>query len=61
MSKLKITLKKSKIGRIDKHIKTVQALGLRKIGQSIVLEDNSAVRGMINTIPFMLDVKEIEE
>ena len=42
MSKLKITLKKSKIGRIEKHIRTCEALGLHKIGQSVIKEDNDA-------------------
>ena len=44
MSKLKITLKKSKIGRIEKHIRTCEALGLHKIGQSVIKEDNDAIR-----------------
>lgn len=60
MSKLKVTLKRSKIGRIDKHIKTVEALGLRKIGQSVIKEDNDAIRGMIRTVDFMVDVEEVE-
>ena len=34
MAKLKITLKKSKIGRIEKHVKNVEALGLKKVGQT---------------------------
>ncbi|MDY6064895.1 MAG: 50S ribosomal protein L30 [Finegoldia sp.] len=60
MSKLKVTLKRSKIGRIDKHIKTVEALGLHKIGQSVIKEDNDAIRGMIKAIDFMVDVEEVE-
>lgn len=60
MSKLQIKLVRSKIGRIEKHKKTVEALGLRKIGQVVVKEDNPAVRGMINSIDFMLEVEEVE-
>lgn len=59
MAKLKITLKKSKIGRIEKHIKNVEALGLRKVGQTVIKEDNPAIRGMIDKISFMLEVEEI--
>ncbi|MDL2310851.1 50S ribosomal protein L30 [Peptostreptococcaceae bacterium OttesenSCG-928-C18] len=61
MGKLKITLKKSRIGRIEKHIKTVDALGLKKTGNSVIKEDNPAIRGMINQVAFMLDVEEIAE
>ena len=59
MSQLEIKLKRSFIGRKDDQIATANALGLKKIGQSVVREDNPAVRGMINKIPFMLEVKEI--
>ena len=43
--KLKITLVKSPISSLQKHIDTVKALGLRKIGQSVVKEDNPCIRG----------------
>ena len=59
MAKLKITLKKSKIGRIQKHIKNVEALGLKKVGQTVVKEDTPSIRGMIIQISFMLEVEEI--
>lgn len=60
MSKLQITLKKSLIGRIKKHRDTVKALGFKKTNQTLLKEDNKAIRGMINSISFMLDVKEID-
>nr|WP_072514753.1 50S ribosomal protein L30 [Ndongobacter massiliensis] len=60
MSKLAITLKKGNIGRIQKHRATVEALGLRKIGQTVIHEDSPSVRGMIHTVDFMVDVKEVE-
>ena len=59
MAKVENKLKKSFIGRKDDQIATAKALGLRKIGQTVVREDNSALRGMINKIPFMLEVKEL--
>ena len=50
MAKVEIKLKKSFIGRKDDQIATAKALGLKKIGQTVVREDNSALRGMINKI-----------
>ena len=60
MAKLEIKLVRSTIGRLDKHKKTVEALGLKKVGQTVVKEDNPAISGMVNSIDFMLEVKEVE-
>ncbi|MGM8212775.1 50S ribosomal protein L30 [Virgibacillus sp. W0430] len=57
--KLEITLTRSVIGRTQKQVKTVQALGLKRINDSVVQQDNSAVRGMINTVSHLVSVKEI--
>ncbi len=59
MAKLQVTLKKSYIGRQERQRKVAQALGLTKIGQTVVHEDNEAVRGAIAKIAFMLDVVEL--
>lgn len=59
--KLKITLEKSPIARLAKQIGTVQALGLRRIGQSVVKEDNPCVRGQVFTVRHMVKVEEINE
>ena len=56
---LKITLKRSPIGRVPKHRKTVTALGLKRPGQFVIQPDNEAIRGMINSIAFMVDVEEV--
>lgn len=56
---LKITLKKSTIGAIPKHKKTVQALGLKKTNSSVVKEDNVAIRGMIKQVSHLVKVEEI--
>ncbi len=56
---LKITLKKSLIGRNEKQRKSIEALGLRKIGQSVVKQDNPQMRGICRKMDFMLDVEEI--
>ena len=59
--KLKITLIKSTIGRHENQIRTVKALGLRKIGQSVVKEDNPCIRGQIFAVKHMVKVEEINE
>ena len=57
--KLKITLAKSLIGAAPKNKATVESMGLRKIGQSIVLPDNDATRGQIRQVGFLLKVEEV--
>ncbi|MCV4732489.1 50S ribosomal protein L30, partial [Escherichia coli] len=47
MSPLKVTQVKSTIGAIEKHKRTVRALGLRRIRDSRVHEDTPQIRGMI--------------
>lgn len=58
MANLKITLVKSTIGAVPKHKKTVAALGLKKLNQSIVLPDNGATRGQIAQIQHLIKVEE---
>ncbi|MDB4867959.1 MAG: ribosomal protein [Cohnella sp.] len=60
MAKLQITLKRSLIGRPDNQRQTVQSLGLRKTNSTVVKEDNAAIRGMINTVSHLVEVKEIQ-
>ncbi|MBZ9751295.1 50S ribosomal protein L30 [Deinococcus sp. HMF7620] len=55
---MKVTLKRSVIGRPGYQVKTVQALGLKKIGDSRELHDTPAVRGMVNTVKHLLEVQE---
>ncbi|MBQ3060869.1 MAG: 50S ribosomal protein L30 [Lachnospiraceae bacterium] len=57
--KLKITLVKSTIGAVPKNRKTVEALGLRKIRQTVEMPDNAAVRGMIHQVKHLVEVEEI--
>ena len=59
--KLKITLTKSPIACLQKHIDTVKALGLRKVGQTVVKEDNASIRGQIFRVKHMIDVVEIKD
>ena len=57
--KLRITLVKSTIGAVPKNKKTVEALGLRKIGKTVEMPDNEAVRGMIQRVRHLVKVEEI--
>ena len=59
--KLKVTLVKSPIGAVPKHVKTVEALGLRKMNKTVILPDNDAVRGMIWHVRHLLKVEEVKE
>lgn len=57
--KLEITLTRSVIGRPQDQRSTVKALGLRKIRQTVVLEDNPAIRGMARKVSHLVSVKEV--
>jgi large subunit ribosomal protein L30 len=58
LAKLKITLRKSLIGRKKEHIATVNALGLKKIGKIVEHEDTPQIKGMINKVSYLLSVEE---
>ena len=58
--KLKVTLVKSPIGAVPKQKKTVAALGLTKMHQTVELPDNDAVRGMIWHVNHLVKVEEVE-
>lgn len=58
MTKIKITLIKSLIGRKPKHITIANQLGLRKMHKSVLHNDIPAIRGMVNIIGYMLRIEE---
>ena len=57
--KLKITLVKSTIGAVPKHVKTVEALGLKKLNKTVELPNNAATKGMIQQVRHFVKVEEI--
>ena len=59
-SMLKITQVRSKIGYKPKARATLEALGLRKIRQTVELPDNPSIRGMIKKIEYLLNVEEVK-
>jgi large subunit ribosomal protein L30 len=54
--KISVTLTKSLIGRLASHKACAKGLGLRKIRQTVELEDTPAIRGMISKIDYMVQV-----
>lgn len=59
MAELKITLKRSVIGRPQNQRDTVKALGLKKVDSSVVRPANDAIKGMVATIAHLVDVEEV--
>ena len=58
-NKIKITLVKSTIGALQYHKDTVAALGLKKIGQSVIKEDNASVQGMIARVAHLVKAERV--
>ncbi|MGO4929395.1 50S ribosomal protein L30 [Fundicoccus sp. Sow4_D5] len=58
MANLEITLKRSLIGRPQNQVDTAKALGLTKLHKAVVKPDNEAIRGMVQTISHLVEVKE---
>lgn len=61
MGRLKVTLQRGLAGKTVRQRETVKGLGLRKRHQTVILDDNPAVRGMIEKVAHMVEVEEVEE
>ena len=59
MAELKITLVKSTNSANKNHCANVKALGLHKIGQTVVKADNGATRGMVRTASHYVTCEEV--
>ncbi|HIQ31185.1 MAG TPA: 50S ribosomal protein L30 [Aquifex aeolicus] len=59
--KLKVTLIRGLAGKPKAHVEAVKSLGLRKVRQSRILEDNPLVRGNVRKARYLIDVEEIED
>ena len=57
-NRIKVTLKKSTIGCKKDQIATVEALGLKKIGQIVEKNDTPQIRGMIFKVKHLVEVSE---
>lgn len=58
-NKIKITLVKSPIGYKEKAKKTIEALGLKKINQSVEHNANDSIIGMIKIVDYLVKVEEV--
>ncbi len=56
---LKITYVRSAIGRNEEQKRTITALGLTKLNQSVVLTDSPSLRGMIARVQHLIEVEEV--
>ena len=57
---LRITQVRSASGRKPVHRRTIEALGLKRIGHAVFHADNPAIRGMVNQVGYLLKVDEVE-
>lgn len=60
-SKLKIRQVKSAINRSGRQKKTIRALGIRRLNQTVVHNDNPCIRGMVKKVKHLVEVEEINE
>ena len=58
--KLRVTLIRSGINRQETQKRTIQGLGLRKMGVAVTLPDNPSVRGMIRAVSHLVRVERAE-
>ena len=61
MSKLKLTQRRSVIGRPKDQKDTVRRLGLHRIRDVVVKEDRPEIRGMISKVEHLIEVEEVAE
>ncbi len=57
--RLKVTLTKSRFGRIKNHRDCIAGLGLTRIRQSVTVLDTPQSRGLINKVSYLLSVEEV--
>jgi large subunit ribosomal protein L30 len=58
LATLRITWVKSAIGRKEDQKRTIRALGLRRLGQTVVHGESPTVRGMIRKVEHLVSVEE---
>ncbi len=60
MSKIRVTQVKSQIGRLKNQKLTLEALGLRRMNQTVEHEATPSIVGMVNTVKHLVSVEEIK-
>lgn len=61
MPRLRISWQKSAIGYAGDQKRTLRALGLRRLGQTVEHRDTLAIRGMINKVRHLVKVAEVSQ
>ena len=61
MIKLKVSQVRSALDRGARQRGTLRALGIKRLGHTVVHEDKPEIRGMIKTVEHLVTVEEIEE
>lgn len=56
--KIKVTQVKSAIGYRQRAKDTIRCLGFRKLNQTVIKEDNPAIRGMIQSVNHLVKVED---
>lgn len=59
--RLKITLRRSRIGSSPRQREVLRGLGLRRVGSSVVRPDDSAIRGMVGKVAHLVQVEAIAD
>jgi large subunit ribosomal protein L30 len=60
VARLKVTQVRSAIGSKQNQRETLRSLGLKRIRDVVVKEDRPEIRGMIQTVPHLVTVEEVE-
>lgn len=61
MSKLKVELVRGFSGNTERQRRTARGLGLKKRHQTVIVDDNPSMRGMIDKIAHMVRVEEVDQ
>ncbi len=61
MSKLRVTQVRSALDRGRKQRATIRALGIKRLGQSVLHEDRPEIRGMIDVVGHLVTVEETQD
>ena len=61
MARLRVTWKKSAIGYAENQKRTIRALGLHRLHQTVDHPDNRSIRGMVNMVRHLVVMEEIKD
>ncbi|MEN3028771.1 MAG: 50S ribosomal protein L30 [Aquificaceae bacterium] len=61
MAKLRVKLIRGLAGKPEAQVQAVKSLGLKKVGQEVLLQDNPMVRGNLRKAFHLLQVEEVQE